>query len=325
MSTLPFEQNRLAPKRSPKLLAAVFCLGALAAAAPSCVTTETSRDGLPEASNEGKDSPDGKKASASGESVPTEEAPDEYRFKTQNELFVRLDAALKAHRDMLDDPVKAALLEKLAEGITRANLSTLLTEIRDGSERNRIISAAALGYSDDPVVRPPLVKALADLAPGVVSNALRSLARVGVPGDGLDAAIALLRNADPAIRSNAALALATVTPHGPAAPATEPLIVALQDEDPVTRANAAFALGAIGDTDAVGHLAQSLSDDMPRVRALAAQSLGQLGNSGATRALIGRLGDSNSLVRDRARKALVAITGQDLGPEPKDWEPKLRP
>lgn len=292
----------------------------------SCVTTESRRTGLPEAEHEDEaDEPSRPESAGSDEAIPKEEAPDEYKFKTENELFVRLDAALKAHREMLDDPVKAAKLEELVEGITRTNLSTILTQVADGSERNRTIAAAALGYSTDPVVRPALVKALSDLAPSVVSNALRSLARVGEPGDGLDAAIGFLRHADPAIRSNAALALGTLTEKGPAAPSTEPLIIALQDEDPVTRANAAFALGEIGDTDAVGHLAQALSDDMPRVRALAAQSLGKLAHPGATRALVGRLGDPNSLVRDRARKALIAITGRDLGPDPKDWVNELRP
>jgi HEAT repeat protein len=289
------------------------------------VTTETQRTGLPQVDESDEKPEAGESAKPADADVPREETPDEYRFRSENELFVRLDAALKAHREMLEDPVKSVKLEELVAGITRTNLGTLLTQIAQGSERNRIISAAALGYSEDPVVRPALVKALSDLAPAVVSNALRSLARVGEPGDGLDEAIRLLRDPDEATRSNAALALARVTPTGPASPATEPLIVALQDEDPVTRANAAFALGEIGDSDAVGHLAQALSDDMPRVRALAAQSLGRLAHPGATRALVGRLRDPNLLVRDRSRKALVSITGHDLGPEPEDWVSELRP
>lgn len=318
-----------APRPARPLVFGVLLLLFQLAALASCVTTETRRTGLPEAGDDEDDadsrSVDAEKKDTDPDAIPKEAAPDEYKFKTENELFVRLDTALKAHREMLDDPVKAAKLEELVEGITRTNLGTVLTEVAAGSERNRTIAAAALGYSNDPVVRPALVKALGDLAPSVVSNALRSLARVGEPGDGLEETIAFLRHEDPAIRSNAALALGTVTEKGPAARSTEPLIIALQDEDPVTRANAAYSLGEIGDTDAVGHLAQSLSDDMPRVRALAAQSLGKLGDSGATRALVGRLGDPNSLVRDRARKALVAITGRDLGPDSKDWEPELRP
>jgi len=302
-----------------------LALASLMALAASCVTTETRTTGLPDPLDAAERKPvEDSEAAKSEAPVPKEEAPDEYRFKTENELFVRLDGALKAHREMLDDPVKAQKLEELITGITHTNLSTILTQVADGSERNRTIAAAALGYETDPVVEPALVKALDDVAPGVVSNALRSLARVGEEGQGLDQAIALLRHEDSAIRSNAALALAKLTPKGPAGPVTEPLIVALLDEDPVTRANAAFALGEIGDTDAVGHLAQALSDDMPRVRALAAQSLGKLGDPGATRALVGRLGDPNSLVRDRARKALIAITKRDLGPDPSDWSPELR-
>ncbi len=299
----------------------VLLLAALVLSATGCVTTESKSSSLPGGSADGGGSSRGSTESARSDPAP---APEPYRFRTQNELFVRLDGALKASRELIDDPLKTGKLEDFIRGAADANLSVLLSELSIGSERNRIIAAGALGYSTNPVVRGPLAKALEDESSSVVSNALHSLAIVGRPGDGLDAAIARLRDPDPAVRSNAALALATVTPRGGASLATEPLVIALLDEDPVTRANAALALGAIGDGDAVGHLAQALSDDMPRVRALAAQSLGQLKARGAIRALVGRLEDQNSLVRDRVRQALIAITGHDRGPDPKAWEADLR-
>src|SRR5262245_18872158 len=120
-------------------------------AGPSCVTTEKSTTGLPKAE------PPDRREQPQGDPSQLKVTTPNYRFDSVNELFVTLDGALKAQRELLDDPAQTSRIQDALMGITRENLGTIMTELKVGSERNRIIAAGALGFSADPVVRPPLV------------------------------------------------------------------------------------------------------------------------------------------------------------------------
>ena len=94
--------------------------------------------------------------------------------------------------------------------------------------------------------------------------------------------------------------------------AAEPLTTALRDSDPLVRQNAALALGELQgprpDYDAtVEPLVAALEDSSPPVRAMAASALGRRKDSRALPGLISLLGDENAGVRTTARAVLASF------------------
>jgi len=89
----------------------------------------------------------------------------------------------------------------------------------------------------------------------------------------------------------------------------DPVVVAefLRDADPLVRSRAAMAMGRIQDATAVEDLVQALKDKLPEVRESAAFALGQIGSPSATKALIGRLADKSPEVRVAAAEALGKV------------------
>jgi HEAT repeat protein len=91
----------------------------------------------------------------------------------------------------------------------------------------------------------------------------------------------------------------------------EPLAAALKDDDPLLRTNAALALGELQDarpgadlTRIVGPLLAALSDPAPPVRAMAASALGRTRTPEALEPLIAAAGDPDTGVRMSARAVL---------------------
>lgn len=91
----------------------------------------------------------------------------------------------------------------------------------------------------------------------------------------------------------------------------EPLTDALNDADPLLRTNAALALGELQDgpnadlTPIVEPLVAALGDPAPEVRAMAASALGRTRSDAALEPLIRALGDSSTTVRLTAKAVLV--------------------
>ncbi len=89
--------------------------------------------------------------------------------------------------------------------------------------------------------------------------------------------------------------------------AVEPLGEALKDADAAVRANAAAALGWIGDPRAAAPLMKCLKDADERCRAAAAQALGMLRSPVALRALARALGDTSAAVRQQVAESLGEV------------------
>jgi CubicO group peptidase (beta-lactamase class C family) len=131
----------------------------------------------------------------------------------------------------------------------------------------------------------------------------------------MSALIGALKDSDPLVRENAAIALGRL---GSAArQAVDPLVKALGDEDLYVRGTAAVALGRIG-AAAVPALVRALADENGEVRRSAAIALGRLGASarGAIPALIAGLADRDENVRYAASVALggLGAAAQDAVP-----------
>ena len=125
------------------------------------------------------------------------------------------------------------------------------------------------------------------------------------PGDGIPTLIKALRDADEAVRLNAAYALGAI-----GAPAVPALSQALRDESEETRTYAAYALSATG-ASAVPALMEALHDVSWRIRANAAYALGDIGQPAqdAVPALNRALCDASEWVRRHAAEAL-GLVGQ---------------
>jgi HEAT repeat protein len=92
----------------------------------------------------------------------------------------------------------------------------------------------------------------------------------------------------------------------------EPLTEALKDADPLLRTNAALALGELQDgrpgadlSPIVDPLVAALSDPTPEVRAMAASALGRTHSERALDPLLRALGDSSTTVRLTAKAVLA--------------------
>lgn len=84
----------------------------------------------------------------------------------------------------------------------------------------------------------------------------------------------------------------------------EHFIKMLKNRDPSLRMNAAIALGTLGDKRAIKHLIQALKDSSPKVRRAAAIALGILGANEAVKYLVERLDDENADVVIASLEAL---------------------
>jgi vesicle coat complex subunit len=113
--------------------------------------------------------------------------------------------------------------------------------------------------------------------------------------------IDVLESGRPRVRRAAANALVLM----PDARALDPLLNALRDADPLVRVNAALALGEFtGTRPQLSSIAESLivtlDDDLDPVRAMAASALGRLKDPRAVEPLIGLLDDGSDVVRKTA-------------------------
>jgi HEAT repeat protein len=118
----------------------------------------------------------------------------------------------------------------------------------------------------------------------------------------------VLRNGGERDRRAAANALIAI----PDPRTVEPLTEALKDADPLLRTNAALALGELQDgrpgadlSPIVDPLVAALSDPTPEVRAMAASALGRTHSERALDPLLRALGDSSTTVRLTAKAVLA--------------------
>lgn len=162
----------------------------------------------------------------------------------------------------------------------RAAVPSLIPLLEDPEAEVRRAAAFALARMGKDAA--PAEKALAALLggkeedAGARANAARALGAMEAGRNGRAALLKALGDGDPAVRVNAAGALADLGAADGAAVA--PLARALRDDDWTVRAAAARALGVPKERNraAVPHLARALLDDVETVRAMAARALGRI-------------------------------------------------
>ncbi len=127
-----------------------------------------------------------------------------------------------------------------------------------------------------------------------------------------------LTDKDSNVRAAAVFALAL---HGSPDHATQ-IAPLLKDADPAVRLNAARTLQRLHNTAAIDGLIDAVDDtkeDNAAVRAEAADALGQYAENRVLEKLITTLDDPALIVNQGALRSLRTLTGEDLGEDRRDW------
>jgi len=171
--------------------------------------------------------------------------------------------------------------KKAIQGLTKAAAHTdsgvserarraLVELLSDTDAAVRGAVAKTLGETRDPQFVDPLVRALRDTAPEVVSAATEALRTIGKP-----AIQGLVRDLTGSDR-RAVLAAASAFTRIPAPEAVEPLIATLRDNSAFVRLCAVSALGQLGDERAMKPLKFTLKDTDSKVRSAAGLALASI-------------------------------------------------
>ena len=223
---------------------------------------------------------------------------------------------------------KQSLLEINISERVHLRHAEILGELENGPERNRIIAAAALGFSGDSSDLSPLLAALDDRNPLVVSNALLGLGTLASPETPLHRVGELMRySLHPKTRWSAAdCALSLIASGANSDGILEPARAGLTDaEEPMVRAQSALILCLIADTDSIEALGNLLFDEVPIVSVSAAKSLAYIGTENpqfaapAARALYRGMVEGERNLQLRVHPSMVKLSQKDYGLQLDEW------
>jgi HEAT repeat protein len=206
-------------------------------------------------------------------------------------LSAQPGAEAREERDLLGRSLMSQVVQFKAD---------LLRIAKDPSNPvRRRIAVKALAFSQGTDATEPLVAALDAKGDAVLLvNAAYAIARLHDPATPTSKLLALLKDGDSDVRSNALLALwhvfdarreigaSVVDPleQRDALTLVEPSLY--DPANPLLRAHAAAALGALGDARAVDPLVNTLRDTHPLVRTQTAIALGKIGDAKAIPSLV---------------------------------------
>jgi len=222
---------------------------------------------------------------------------------------------------------KQNLLEHHITQEARKRKEDLLYSLEAGPQHNRVIAAAALGFTRDPEVLSPLLDALEDPDPRLVGNALLGLTILEDPNTPTERIASILQyDKNSELRWSAAYCARTLVERGVR---DEGLMeagrAALLDSEPVVRAQCCLLLAILGDAESFDAMEALIRDSVPLVSAAAIGAIGVLGEKvperrgDCARALSNEIGADNRERRARARKSLIRLAGRDYGENLDQW------
>lgn len=243
----------------------------------------------------------------------------------------------KAYREKRS-PKHIRVYKNLSEVITRTvyvNFESILDQLHHGSQPNRSIAAAALGFSripEDPGNPNPnlppqhhrAVEALIDVLgcgdDNIVMNALLGLSTLGDPDTEIETIMdIMIHHHNPEVRSNAALALQACVTREDADIALPYVLAALKDEEPKVRDHCILAILKLKDDSAIHALLELLDDPYPLNQAGAARAIGVMEDVTLCSYLIPKLNSKYPIVREYALKSLRDLSGEDFEFDVEEW------
>lgn len=306
------------PTQSARSLApSVLCLALLALGSASCATTDDS------------------KLDPSQDETYRPLGPGSRENDSIGKYLTDLSTSIRAWNEKTltasttDEIRKHSLLEINIRERVAMRHAGILGELENGPTSNRIIAAAALGFSGDPADVSPLLVALDDPVEKVVSNALLGLSNLESPETPMHHIGELMRySTDSRTRWSAAdcavtLIAAGADPDGIVEAARAGLTDA---EEPMVRTQSALIVGLIGDTTSIDALGNLLFDEIPIVARSAAKSLAFLGRNHkefegpAARALFRAMAEGDRTLRMIVYPSLVNLSQRDYDLDVEQWE-----
>ena len=250
------------------------------------------------------------------------------------QFLADIDASVRAWNSLTltaassRDQRRASLLHEDLRYKTQKRYRELVEQLEVGPPSNRVIAAAAVGFSDRDSALSPLLAALDDPESRVRSNALLGLALLRRSETPLGGITALLRNGlETETRTNAAFALREIVTAG--APADDDVIetarAGLVDTEAMVRAQCALLLAFVQDTDSIDTIKLLVYDDVPIAARAAAKALAYLGHSdprvkgACARALAGALERLEGPAREGVLTALRELSALNYGEDVEEW------
>lgn len=180
-----------------------------------------------------------------------------------------------------EDRRKARLLELNLMSATRKRSAELLQTLESGAPTNRIVAAAALGFTREAAAQGPLLAALSSEDELLRSSALLGLWLLGRADTPLDKVCELLRNSiSEEERNNAALCLLYLVRAGAGGECVLAAARAgLVDPLPGVRAQCTLLLAQLKDGDSFQPIADRLHDETNFVALAAGRALAYLGRA----------------------------------------------
>jgi hypothetical protein len=222
---------------------------------------------------------------------------------------------------------KARNLEKTIMTTAYNRRTEIMEQLESGPLNNRIVAAAALGFTRDPGVQSPLLAALDDPAPEVVSSALIGLWLLGRADTPLDRIAAQLTGgATEDVRTNAALCLSTLVRAGARGESAQPALrIGMLDRAATVRAHCALALAELGDTESFQAIADMLTEDTTLSIAAGARAIGFMAaqdnklRGKAARALVTAWMRVEEPAKSSVFRSMVELSGTNYGSDEEEW------
>ena len=233
-----------------------------------------------------------------------------------------------------EDERKQDLLELSIMERAHRRKADLVRELETGPVQNRIVAAAALGFTRDPAALSPLLAALHDPSDKVRNNALLGLTMLESTDTPPGEISEILATApDSRLRWSAAYCLRTLAEAGVDDQAMRRAgRLALDDAEPMVRAQAALLLAQLGDAESLQEMAALLYDPFPLVAAAATRGIATIGRRDpeqkgrAVRALVQAMDEGDRELRSRILPDLVQLSGHNYELDVarwKEWAAKL--
>lgn len=245
------------------------------------------------------------------------------------------NSAIKAWNNLLiaasteQEKARARDLELHIQTVTHQRRVEVVTELESGPLNNRIVAAAALGFTRDVEAQGPLIAALEDNHDEVVSSALLGLWLLGRTDTPLERVCPLMsQSRNDEVRSNAALLMAFLTQADEHAGecALQAARLGLLDTSATVRAHCAMVIANCKDSGSLQALVDRLYDEKPLVVSAAARAITYLGTSdahikgSAARALVKAwIAIRTEPQKSAVFRTLVELAQSNYGSDEKEW------
>lgn len=235
-------------------------------------------------------------------------------FDDADELLVEWHSA-----QQIRDHGNSSSAEQRLLDIVRGHFSEFADALSDGKARERIISSASLGFSNDIRSIPYLLSALNDENSKVRHNAAMSIGSIAYPDTPMEVLLASLdTEKDNKVRGMLYYALFRTAKEDEDDNVNNLsyLMKGLDEEAAAARNYAVMGLGVIGNLKAANVIAEkNINDKNPTVRHTSILTLGKIGNKSFVPEVKKKLNDPVAPVRIAAAFVLKKWTGEEYNVE----------